>query len=657
MTIEPGVAVVLRTTTRSSVEFFARRELTPEVEGLAERLLDVAIECLSAYEQTEGQKREASEVMRHLAAMEARQKEVVADAKRTTLESVVANADRSIAAMREAVASASEETRRETGSQLANLERGVGAIECRVSCQMLTLIQSVEQAVKNSVEKLDAGAMATRVSEAVRGWMTAEFGDTRQSVDTLRMEMERTVAEPMRRHVELTESTRKLVAGLPDHVLSMFDGSMEEREGEIEKLLADMRKVLQASSEATQRQTAALAEGVSECGRRVQATTDEVTRMWNDEKERSAAQKADMLWQAGQAPAALKAVLSESLRDVERQQALVRVSVEAAVQQLATLERNVADNRGNMCVLRKASDDTAATLSDISRQLMVAQLKKACTHTTKGHDGESRLFDLLSDRLQSRDGYELEMCNGVAHQCDMRIKRLSHPDVRIESKAIGQETGEKCRHRDVAKFQSDLLGLNSHGIFVSLHAGIVGKSDVEVELMANNRFAVYLGNNNYNVDQINDMLQLIYRLDKVVRRGRDDCEDADEGFIRVSPEAMKRVAQYCKDFAGKITAARNHMKESMGLLSELTLDAIEKVLLGQMAIGGGGGGGGGGAVVAAAAADSVTGRGAQNQKNRQCPVCGVVCQTAAGLGSHMRKHNSMKTSQETNGGSALVDVG
>ena len=648
LTIEPGVAVVLRTTTRSSVEFFARRELTPEVEGLAARLLDVAIECLSAYEQTEGQKREASEVMRHLAAMEARQKEVVADAKRTTLESVTANADRSIAATREAVATASEETRREMGSQLANLERGVGAIESRVGCQMLTLIQSVEQAVKNSVEKLDAGSMATRVSEAVRGWMTAEFGATRQSVETLRVELERTVAEPMRRHVELTESTRKLVVELPDHVLSMFDGSMEEREGEIEKSLADMRKVLQASSEATQRQTAALSEGVSECGRRVQATTDEVTRMWNDEKERSAAQKADMQWQAGQAPAALKAVLAESLRDGERQQALVRVSVEAAVQQLATLERNVVENRGNMCVLRKASDDTAATLLGITRQLTVAQLKKTFTHTAKGHEGESRLFDMLSDRLQSRDGYELEMCNGVAHQCDMRIKRLSHPEVRIESKAIGQETGEKCRHRDVAKFQSDLMGLNAHGIFVSLHAGIVGKSDVEVELMANNRFAVYLGNNNYNIDQINDMLQLIYRLDKVVRRGCEDSEDADEGFIRVSPEAMKRVTQYCKDFASKITAARNHMKESMGLLSELTLDAIEKVLLGQMAITAPS------PVVAAAVAEGMTGGGAQ--KNRQCAVCGVVCQTAAGLGSHMRKHR-LKPGQETSGVTAQVDEG
>ena len=85
------------------------------------------------------------------------------------------------------------------------------------------------------------------------------------------------------------------------------------------------------------------------------------------------------------------------------------------------------------------------------------------------------------------------------------------------------------------------------------------------------------------------------------------------------------------------------MKESMGLLSELTLDAIEKVLLGQMAITAPP------PVVAVAAAESMTGGGAQ--KNRQCAVCGVVCQTAAGLGSHMRKHR-LKTGQETSGVSA-----
>ena len=651
MAIEPGVAVVLRTTTRTSVEFFARREVTPEVEQLASRLLDMAIECLSAYEQTEGQKREASEVLRHLAAMEARQREVVGEARKTTLEALVANTDRAIGVTREAAATvvtetqtATGEVRREIEAQLGVLERGVGAIEGRVGCQMLTLIQSVEQAVKNSVEKLDSSAMSTRVSEAVRGWMTGELDATRQTVDALRMEVARTVAEPLQRHGQATEHLAKLVGELPGQVQEMFDGAKDGRESDMEKALGEMRRVLTESAEVAQRQTAALVEGVNECGRRAQATTEEVGRMWKDEKERSAEQRAAMQWQAGQVPLALKSVVTEALRDVERQQALVRASVEAAVQQLATLERGVVESRGSMCVMRKVTDDAAVTLADIARQLTVSQTRKTCAHTTKGHEGESRLFEMLSDRLQSREGYELEMCHGVAHQCDMRIKRLSHPEVRIESKAIGQDTGEKCRHRDVAKFQSDLLGLNTHGIFVLLHAGIVGKSDVEVELLANNRFAVYLGNNNYNIDQINDMLQLIYRLDKVVRRGEGDGDDADAdgGYIRVSPEAMKRVTQYCKDFASKISAARNHMKESMGLLSELTLDAIEKVLMGQMSA----------AAASAKAKETAKVKAATRFDEgvdaaaavlHECGVCRVACKSAAGLCSHMRRHNQHYT--------------
>ena len=43
--------------------------------------------------------------------------------------------------------------------------------------------------------------------------------------------------------------------------------------------------------------------------------------------------------------------------------------------------------------------------------------------------------------------------------------------------------------------------MNTHGIFVSLHAGIVGKLDLEVELLANNKLA------NSNMDYtIDDML-------------------------------------------------------------------------------------------------------------------------------------------------------
>ncbi len=52
------------------------------------------------------------------------------------------------------------------------------------------------------------------------------------------------------------------------------------------------------------------------------------------------------------------------------------------------------------------------------------------------------------------------------------------------------------------------------------------------------------------MDVIADMLQLIYRLDKIV--SPEGMEKEAESVIRVTAETMKRVQVYLKDFTEKV---------------------------------------------------------------------------------------------------------
>ena len=600
LTIEPGgTAVTLRSETPRTVEFFAKRGsvVTPEMERLATSLLDAAVACMEAAASSSDE----GAIQSRLEAMEARM-----------IASMAQTADRAGERAERAIS----EQNREIRAQLDSVERGVGAIESGVQAQMMRLIQAVDAVVRASLDRLDVDAMSRTIGDAVRGWLSAELEAGRAldqaSQTALKEEVLGIVRGPMRRHDEQLEDLKDRIAVLPELLGS--------RAGEA---ASELRKKIEASAESQSRYAEETREGLRECVSRAAASAVEVARIWEDARERSAEQRA----QAALIPATVRAAMAEAILEVERQQAQVRATLDQAVRHLESLENSA----GAIGVLQKVADATASKLDAMAQQATVAETKRLFQHTGKGHEGEQRLFDMLCDRLPSREGYEVDRCSGVAQQCDIRIRRLDHPDVRIESKAIGRGTGEKCRQRDVEKFQRDLLNLNAHGIFVSLHSGICGKSDgLEVERLANNRLAVYLSHNEYNVDLVYDMLQVIYTWDRCHRGSGDDADAADDGSLRVSAEAMKRVSQYCKDFARKVSAAKSHMKESIAIMSELTLDTIEQLLLGSCGLPG--------LPVQPPGLTTVAQQQHQHQHQHQHACsCGKTCATAAGLVSHRKR--------------------
>ncbi len=260
-------------------------------------------------------------------------------------------------------------------------------------------------------------------------------------------------------------------------------------------------------------------------------------------------------------------------------------------------------------LVRLENDNTRIHLrSDVNQVLdRLSKLEEAIlrpkTTKQKGIDGEACLFDLLSMSLPARDGYKVEWISNLSYSCDILVKKTEYPDIRIESKAVGEGTNAKVSYKDVEKFERDLLHVNNHGILVSIHSAIVGVQNFEIRLLSNNKFAIYLANNMYDVSTIHEMIFLLYRLDKIIARKEDT--------VGISIDTMRRVQALIKDFSTKITSVKQHLKDSLAILTDIQFDAIDKLLLGS--------------------SDSVV-------SEFTCDICGKTYKTKQWLDKHKASH-------------------
>ena len=191
----------------------------------------------------------------------------------------------------------------------------------------------------------------------------------------------------------------------------------------------------------------------------------------------------------------------------------------------------------------------------------------------KGEEGERGLHDVIENHLSSRDGYEIIDTKSIPHSCDMVIKRIGFPDVRIESKAHGRDNGESVRTQEVKRFESDLEHLNAHGIFVSLYTGICGKGSIEFEFLPTTRkFAFYLSRNEFDGALISEIVRLVYKLDSFVSSTDDD------EVLKLTHDSIVNIKAHLTDFNRKIEDLKTNAKNSLRILNEITLVTIDKLL-------------------------------------------------------------------------------
>jgi hypothetical protein len=525
---EPG-AVRLRLATPRTVEFFEALARTysdgdvSTVAGLACQVVDAAVDSLSRFSRlAESASGSAA------TAAESATRDVLADLLRG-LES------RQTALISSLMASLDRDVKQQIGTLTQSVQQGM--------LQLLSMVESSLRLSADSAQRLSAEAVAAQVA--------ACLAEGHRSLGDLVREELRRATEPMSLRHEQVVATLGL---LPGQAAALVHAARHDADASraLDARLHELRARLDDLEAARLRELGDARVQLNDIQRRLEHA------LGAGPESTGAALRG-----------AVREVVVDAVRDLERESALVRTAVGGAQERLERLQERLSE-------VLSTSHGHTALLQGVSEKLVADRTAARHSQRVKGQQGESRLFELLSERLTSRDGYALEMVNGQAHSCDICVRRVGHPDVRIESKAHGEQTGEKVRNKEVERFRSDLLGLSAHGIFVSLHSGIVGKGELELEQLSNGKFAFYLSNNNYDVSVIHDVVALVHRLDEVLAR-----HDGDDGsLIRVRAETMKRCQLHLKDFSGRVASAKTHLREALNLLSELTFDTIERELLG-----------------------------------------------------------------------------
>lgn len=130
--------------------------------------------------------------------------------------------------------------------------------------------------------------------------------------------------------------------------------------------------------------------------------------------------------------------------------------------------------------LQDSNSTHHATLQDLLLKLQ----KKEHNNKTKGSEGQDTVLDFLKPHFPSA---QLELVDHVKHSGDIKLV-YQNTTILLEIRNYQNSVSQERRNtlvRDVEKQHADA------GILVSLHSGIVGREDLEMEITPSKKLLVY----------------------------------------------------------------------------------------------------------------------------------------------------------------------
>ena len=142
-----------------------------------------------------------------------------------------------------------------------------------------------------------------------------------------------------------------------------------------------------------------------------------------------------------------------------------------------------------------------------------------------------------------------------------------HDNIYIEVKNHSVSNG-KVRTAEVDKFVRDLCSLSASGIFVSLHSGIVGKHNFQLDRLPNGRYAVYISYNNYDPIIIGEIVRLLNYIESMT---------STEDFT-LSAESIMNLNDFIQELSRDIHRIKNNLTESVRIIDRMKFRAIDNIL-------------------------------------------------------------------------------
>ena len=526
-----------------------------------ESIIDTHVSIIRKHLRATDDQLENNEIMQHIRNLE---------------QSIQTKNSAQFASISSQIAASTDSTKSQIKDISQSLVQNIESLTMSNQSQMITLINTVDTAIRNSLEKIDVDVFSATISKTIKDHLSLDFtrlaqGQTsiESSITSLesKLKQELTLAQQpsQARHDQLMST----LTNLPSHISSMYTTATLQQDANAKKtlvpLIASLQDKLQRMELDHQSANSQSKASSVSLSKSLSSVSKEVDRMWKDILSNNAAQKQAITTAISHTPSLIQNMISTLATSIETQS----IHTNTTREQISSIQMSNEETKLRL--------STLASSTNTKLQEILTQLSRQSTQSAKGKHGEDKLYTLLSERLTSREDYSVSLVSGFAHNCDINVKRIGYPDIRVESKAIGEHTNEKVRTCEVEKFRKDLLSTDSHGIFVSLYGGIVGKGLFGIEQLPNGKFAVYLSNNNFDIDTLHDMIIMLYHLDKHTCDGNGDVRS---DLIKISPDTMQKCSAQLIGFGQRIATAKTHLKETIVLLNEITLEKIEQILIG-----------------------------------------------------------------------------
>lgn len=220
---------------------------------------------------------------------------------------------------------------------------------------------------------------------------------------------------------------------------------------------------------------------------------------------------------------------------------------------------NASEERIQNCISEIKEKSTITNENTIElKQSLNDHILNTKTSSKKGDLSENKLLPILNNIFPTDEVIH----NGSgkhSHCCDYSIIRNNKKNILIENKDYNVNIGPD----NIRKFIDDIERNNSHGIFLSQHSGITGKSNYKIDIHKNN-VLVYIHDVNYDASKIKAAVEMIDRLsDRLCEIdmdensiSKDDLDtintefsnfvEAKEDMIKMVSEFQKRIIQSIK---------------------------------------------------------------------------------------------------------------
>lgn len=218
-------------------------------------------------------------------------------------------------------------------------------------------------------------------------------------------------------------------------------------------------------------------------------------------------------------------------------------------------------------LISKVSETCDLTKTDLQRHL--ARYDSKGGSIVKGKTAERDLFIQLQKHFID---WEIENVSGVGGQMDILLTRQDCPPIGIECKA---DDYGNVSHNEVRRFLANVNDTGRHGILVSLYNGISGYKNMDLHITDQGKIAMFLTENKFQMNQIEDCVRLMCKLDGYVSQiPKDTVHDG----IHISSARLESIRKAVSAWDNELKDLKKHLKIAVEQTHRLKVNTLLELL-------------------------------------------------------------------------------